>query len=75
MSFLSPLLWALFIGWFGATYWGIIGITIVLALGLFLLLLVKLPRHTRVALAPGRPRRGRDANSDTLTRGSSDRCE
>jgi UMF1 family MFS transporter len=48
MSFLSPLLWALFIGWFGATYWGIIGITIVLALGLFLLLLVKLPRHARV---------------------------
>ena len=48
MSFLSPLLWALFIGWFGATYWGIIGITIVLALGLFLLLLVKLPRHTRL---------------------------
>ena len=48
MSFLSPLLWASFILWFGATYWGIIGITIVLALGLFLLLLVKLPKHTRL---------------------------
>jgi UMF1 family MFS transporter len=48
MSFLSPLLWAAFIAWFGATYWGIIGITIVLTIGLVLLLLVKLPRHTRV---------------------------
>jgi len=48
MSFLSPLLWAAFIAWFGATYWGIIGITIVLVIGLILLLLVKLPRHTRV---------------------------
>ncbi|KAA9108391.1 MFS transporter [Microbacterium rhizomatis] len=48
MSFLSPLLWALFIGWFGATYFGILGITIILALGLVLLLFVKLPAHQRL---------------------------
>ncbi len=47
MSFLSPLLWALFIGWFGATYFGILGITIILVLGLVLLLLVKLPKYSR----------------------------
>lgn len=48
MSFLSPLLWALFIGWFGATHFGILGITIVLAIGLVLLLLVRLPQHVRI---------------------------
>ena len=48
MSFLSPLLWALFIGVFGATHFGILGIVIVLAAGLVLLLLVKLPKHQRV---------------------------
>jgi len=48
MSFLSPLLWSLFIGWFGATHFGILGITVVLAVGLVLLLLVKLPRHQRL---------------------------
>ena len=42
MSFLSPLLWALFIGWFGATHYGILGIVIVLLVGLLLLLPVKL---------------------------------
>ncbi|WP_345542467.1 MFS transporter [Microbacterium jejuense] len=42
MSFLSPLLWALFIGWFGATHYGILGIVIVLLAGLLLLLPVKL---------------------------------
>lgn len=47
MSFMSQLLWSLFIFWFGATHYGILGITIVLALGLVLLLLVRLPRHTR----------------------------
>lgn len=47
MSFLSPLLWALFIGLFGATHFGILGIVIVLALGLGLLLLVRLPKHVR----------------------------
>lgn len=47
MSFMSQLLWSLFIGWFGATHYGILGITIVLAVGLTLLLLVRLPRHVR----------------------------
>ncbi|QIG39073.1 MFS transporter [Microbacterium sp. 4R-513] len=45
-SFMSPALWTLFIAIFGATYWGILGIAIVLAVGLGLLLLVKFPpRH------------------------------
>ena len=48
MSFLSPLLWAVFIGVFGATHFGILGIVIVLAIGLVLLLFVKLPKHVRV---------------------------
>ncbi len=47
MSFLSPLLWALFIGWFGATHFGILGIVIILAIGLVLLLMVRLPKHVR----------------------------
>lgn len=49
MSFLSPLLWSLFIGWFGATHFGILGIIVILALGLGLLLLVRLPKHVRAA--------------------------
>jgi UMF1 family MFS transporter len=48
-SFLSPLLWAGFITLFGATVWGILGIVLVLAAGLVLLLLVKLPKHIRAA--------------------------
>ncbi|BDV32200.1 MFS transporter [Microbacterium terricola] len=48
MSFLSPLLWALFIGWFGATHFGILGLVIILALGLGMLLLVKLPPHQQL---------------------------
>ncbi|MFT4220605.1 MAG: MFS transporter [Microbacterium sp.] len=47
MSFLSPLLWSLFIAAFGATHFGILGLAIVLAVGLALLLLVRLPRHER----------------------------
>ncbi|WP_345800861.1 MFS transporter [Microbacterium sp. AZCO] len=47
-SFLSPALWTLFIAVFGATYWGILGIAIVLAVGLVLLLLVKFPPRTPV---------------------------
>ncbi|WP_425953565.1 MFS transporter [Xylanimonas sp. McL0601] len=39
---LSPALWAAFIAWFGATRYGVLGIAIVLALGLVLLLLVKI---------------------------------
>lgn len=47
MSFLSPWLWAAFIGWFGATHFGILGLLIVVAAGLGLVLwLVKpLPRN------------------------------
>jgi UMF1 family MFS transporter len=40
-SFLSPALWTVFIAAFGATYWGIIGLAIVLLAGLILMLLVK----------------------------------
>ena len=49
VSFLAPGLWALFIAWFGATYWGILGILVVLLVGLILLILVRLPKHVRVA--------------------------
>ena len=48
MSFLSPLLWSSLIAWFGATHYGILGITLVLAVGLALLLFVKLPKHKRI---------------------------
>jgi len=40
-SFLSPGLWALLIALFGFQYWGILGIVIVLAVGLVLMLFVK----------------------------------
>ena len=40
-SFLSPGLWALLIAIFGFQYWGILGIVIVLAVGLVLMLFVK----------------------------------
>ncbi|MFK4807750.1 MFS transporter [Microbacterium sp. ZW CA_36] len=53
MSFLSPLLWAAFIGWFGATHYGILGIVIVLLAGLLLLLPVKV-RPADIAAAPAR---------------------
>ena len=46
-SFISPGLWALFIAVAGAQYWGILGIVLVIALGLVLMLLVKLPKHVR----------------------------
>ncbi len=48
MSFLSPLLWSLFIAWFGATHFGILGLVIVLAAGLAVLLFVRLPKHVRM---------------------------
>ncbi|MDQ7991633.1 MAG: MFS transporter [Propionicimonas sp.] len=54
VSFLSPLLWTVCIAIGGATYWGIIGITIVLALGLVLLLMVRMPRHVRPVPGPAR---------------------
>ena len=40
-SFLSPGLWSLFIAIFGLQYWGILGIVLVLAVGLVLMLFVK----------------------------------
>ncbi|CAN5221836.1 MFS transporter [soil metagenome] len=43
-SFLSPALFTAFIAIFGATYWGILGIVIVIAVGLVLMLLVKIPK-------------------------------
>lgn len=43
-SILSPALWTVFVVAFGSTLFGILGIAIVLALGLGLLLLVKLPK-------------------------------
>ncbi|TPW77689.1 MFS transporter [Schumannella soli] len=46
-SFLSPALWALFIGLFGATAWGILGIVIVLLAGLVLMLFVKVPQPAK----------------------------
>ena len=45
-SFLSPLLWTTFIAVGGAQYWGILGIVIVLAVGLALLLLVRVPARS-----------------------------
>jgi UMF1 family MFS transporter len=41
VSFLTPALWTLFIALFGATYWGILGIVIVLLAGLLLMIVVK----------------------------------
>jgi UMF1 family MFS transporter len=54
-SFISPGLWALFIAIAGAQYWGILGIVLVLAVGLVLMLLVKLPdlRATAPDRLPG----------------------
>jgi len=40
-SFISPLLWGVFISIFGFQYWGILGIVLVLAVGLVLMLFVK----------------------------------
>lgn len=47
VSFLTPTLWSLFIAIGGAQYWGILGIVVVLAIGLILMILVKLPDHAR----------------------------
>lgn len=48
-SFLSGAAWTIFIAAFGATGFGILGIVLVIALGLVLMLLVKMPKHVRVA--------------------------
>lgn len=42
-SFMAAMLWAIFTGVMGAIYWGVLGIMIVIAAGLVLMLLVKLP--------------------------------
>jgi UMF1 family MFS transporter len=44
---ISPLLWSGFIAAFGAQYWGILGIVLVLAVGFVLMWLVKLPKYER----------------------------
>ncbi|BDZ45317.1 MFS transporter [Naasia aerilata] len=46
-SFLSPMLWSLFIAVLGAQYWGILGIALVLLVGFVLMLLVKVPDPVR----------------------------
>ena len=46
MSFLAPLLFSTFVAIAGAQYWGILGIVIVLAVGLALLLLVRVPARS-----------------------------
>jgi UMF1 family MFS transporter len=46
-SFLAPMLFGLFITWFGAQRWGILGILLVLLLGLVLLLPLQAPRPPR----------------------------
>jgi UMF1 family MFS transporter len=48
-SFMASALWTVFIAAFGATYWGILGIVIVIAVGLVLMLLVRMPKHVRRA--------------------------
>jgi len=50
-SFISPGLWSLFIALAGAQYWGILGIVIVVAVGLVLMLFVKLPDLRAAAAA------------------------
>jgi UMF1 family MFS transporter len=46
---MASALWTVFIAAFGATYWGILGIVIVIAVGLVLMLLVRMPKHVRRA--------------------------
>ncbi|HWR86677.1 MAG TPA: MFS transporter [Rhodoglobus sp.] len=44
---ISSSLWTLFIALSGSTVWGILGIVLVLAAGLVLMVLVRLPKHVR----------------------------
>jgi len=48
VSTLSPFAWSISVAAIGAVYGGIIGITAVLALGLVLLLLVRMPKYVRI---------------------------
>jgi len=52
-SFLSPLAWSLFLAWFGGIVYGVLGIGLVLAIGLVMLLFVRLPPHRVVGTTPG----------------------
>ena len=54
-SFLSPTLWAVFISLFGAQYWGVLGIVLVLAVGLVLVLLVKAGKSSAPAVSDAAP--------------------
>lgn len=51
-SFLSPALWTISIAIFGATIYGVLGLSLVLLVGAVLLLFVKLPKYVR-SQAPG----------------------
>jgi UMF1 family MFS transporter len=46
ISFLTPMFFALFVGWGGADYWGILGIVLVLGAGLLLMLPLR-PKFVR----------------------------
>jgi UMF1 family MFS transporter len=48
-SFLSPLLWALFITIFGATIFGVLGIAVILLIGAIMLIFVRVPKFGRAA--------------------------
>ncbi|PDQ36304.1 MAG: MFS transporter [Candidatus Lumbricidophila eiseniae] len=54
-SFIAPLLWSAFIAWFGAQYWGILGIGLVVAVGLVMMLWVRPARDRtqQVKSTPG----------------------
>jgi len=47
VSFITPTLWAIAIGIGGAQYWGILGIMAVLAVGMVLMVFVKIPAPVR----------------------------
>lgn len=58
-SFLAPLAWAGFIAAFGAQYWGILGIALILAAGFVMMLFVRLPKRvTDAASGPEAPAPG-----------------
>lgn len=48
-SFMSPLLWALFITIFGATIFGVLGIAVILLIGAIMLIFVRVPKFGRAA--------------------------
>ena len=51
-TFLAPTLWGIFIVIFGAQYWGILGIILVLVVGLALIIPVTAPPHARALDRP-----------------------